>query len=63
METTPSPSHLKITVNKIRLNADIIRGGDALLVLGVLHRVKKKREGISNKAHGAMILLAKSFLS
>ncbi|XP_031259147.1 uncharacterized protein LOC116117251 [Pistacia vera] len=54
METPPSPSYvviaydatkergqdeLKVTVNRIRLRGDILRGGDTLLVLGVLHRV------------------------
>lgn len=54
METPPSPSHvviaydatkerteheLKHTVNGIRLRGDILRGGDTLVVLGVLHRV------------------------
>ncbi|XWS23645.1 hypothetical protein CRYUN_Cryun28dG0032700 [Craigia yunnanensis] len=55
METTPpSPSHvvvafdatkdynereLRITINNIRVRGDILRGGDTLLMLGVLHRV------------------------
>ncbi|KAJ4700839.1 Inactive protein kinase [Melia azedarach] len=54
METPPSPFHvviaydatkerteheLKHTVNGIRLRGDILRGGDTLVVLGVLHRV------------------------
>ncbi|KAJ0025054.1 hypothetical protein Pint_08040 [Pistacia integerrima] len=54
METLSSPSYvviaydatkergqdeLKVTVNRVRLRGDILRGGDTLLVLGVLHRV------------------------
>ncbi|XP_031271242.1 uncharacterized protein LOC116129664 isoform X1 [Pistacia vera] len=54
METLASPSYvviaydatkergqdeLKLTVDRIRLRGDILRGGDTLLVLGVLHRV------------------------
>ncbi|KAJ0086735.1 hypothetical protein Patl1_08191 [Pistacia atlantica] len=54
MDTLSSPSYvviaydatkergqdeLKVTVNRVRLRGDILRGGDTLLVLGVLHRV------------------------
>ncbi|XP_022765893.1 cold-responsive protein kinase 1-like [Durio zibethinus] len=54
INTPPSPSHVviaidatkdrnerefRVTINNIRVRGDILRGGDTLLVLGVLHRV------------------------
>ena len=41
METTKDHNEraLRITINNVRVRGDILRGGDTLLMIGVLHRV------------------------